>query len=182
MAKKAEVKEDWKETSKISQIVTIVVVAVLVITGMGSMVYSFMAQPTASNSSNSTQAEVKGVIDNSVKLSDNKNMTDTLVMEDIVVGQGDAVVAGDTITVHYTGWLTNGTKFDSSVDRGEPFTTKIGVGRVIQGWDEGMVGMKIGGKRKLTIPASMGYGDRAVSVIPANSTLIFEVELLRIMK
>ena len=169
MAKKAEVKEDWKETSKISQIVTIVVVAVLVITGMGSMVYAFMAPASTK-------------VDNTVNVSNTKSMTDTLVMEDIVVGQGDAVVAGDTITVHYTGWLTNGTKFDSSVDRGEPFTTKIGVGRVIQGWDEGMVGMKIGGKRKLTIPASMGYGDRAVSVIPANSTLIFEVELLRIMK
>ena len=88
--------------------------------------------------------------------------------------------SGQTVVVHYTGWLTNGKKFDSSVDRGQPFKFKIGVGQVIQGWDQGVLSMKVGGKRKITIPPEMAYGDRDVGngLIPANSTLVFEVELL----
>jgi FKBP-type peptidyl-prolyl cis-trans isomerase FkpA len=99
---------------------------------------------------------------------------------DLKVGAGKEAKKGDKVTVHYTGWLTNGKKFDSSVDRGKPFKFTLGAGMVIKGWDEGVAGMKIGGKRKLTIPAKLGYGDRAVGggLIPANSTLIFEVELL----
>lgn len=98
---------------------------------------------------------------------------------DQVVGTGDAAVAGKTVSVHYTGWLENGKKFDSSVDRGQPFSFPLGAGRVIKGWDEGVQGMKVGGKRKLTIPSDLGYGSRgAGGVIPPNATLIFDVELL----
>lgn len=98
---------------------------------------------------------------------------------DQVVGTGDLAVAGKTTTVHYTGWLTTGQKFDSSVDRGQPFSFPLGAGRVIKGWDEGVQGMKVGGKRKLTIPSDLGYGPRgAGGVIPPNATLIFDVELL----
>lgn len=103
-----------------------------------------------------------------------------LKIEDIKVGDGPEVKSGDTVKIHYTGTLTDGTKFDSSLDRGTPFVTKIGVGQVIEGWDKGVVGMKVGGVRKLTIPPSMGYGDQQAGEIPPNSTLIFQVELLGI--
>jgi peptidylprolyl isomerase len=103
-----------------------------------------------------------------------------LIVEDIKLGGGKEVRSGDTIVIHYTGTLQNGEKFDSSVDRGQPFTTKIGVGEVIKGWDEGVLGMKVGGKRKLTIPPDIGYGSSANGPIPANSTLIFELELLEV--
>jgi FKBP-type peptidyl-prolyl cis-trans isomerase len=98
---------------------------------------------------------------------------------DQVVGTGDTAAAGQNVSVHYTGWLENGKKFDSSVDRGQPFSFPLGAGRVIKGWDEGVQGMKVGGKRKLTIPSDLGYGSRgAGGVIPPNATLIFDVELL----
>jgi len=98
---------------------------------------------------------------------------------DLVDGQGARPAAGDSVSVHYTGWLKDGTKFDSSVDRGQPFEFAIGRGRVIRGWDEGVASMKVGGKRKLIIPAHLGYGERgAGGVIPPGATLIFEVELL----
>lgn len=98
---------------------------------------------------------------------------------DQAVGTGEAAVAGKNVSVHYTGWLENGKKFDSSVDRGQPFSFPLGAGRVIKGWDEGVQGMKVGGKRKLTIPSDLGYGSRgAGGVIPPNATLIFDVELL----
>lgn len=102
---------------------------------------------------------------------------------DIKVGAGDAAVAGKPVRVHYTGWLTSGKKFDSSVDHGQPFTFKLGAGEVIPGWDEGVKGMKVGGKRQLKIPASLGYGAQgAGGVIPPNATLIFDVELLAVGK
>ncbi len=101
-----------------------------------------------------------------------------LQYEDIVVGTGASPQAGQRTKVHYTGWLTNGTKFDSSVDRGQPFEFEVGLGHVIKGWDEGVLTMKIGGKRKLIIPPQLGYGARDMGKIPPNSTLVFEVELL----
>ena len=119
-----------------------------------------------------------------VKIDNSTNMaTDSgkLQIEDIKVGTGSAVTAGDTVVMQYTGTLTNGSKFDSSYDHGQAFTTRIGVGQVIQGWDMGIPGMKVGGRRKLTIPPALGYGAAgAGGVIPPNATLIFEVELLEI--
>ncbi|MBI2038357.1 MAG: FKBP-type peptidyl-prolyl cis-trans isomerase [Candidatus Nealsonbacteria bacterium] len=98
-------------------------------------------------------------------------------------GTGQVAKSGDKVSVHYTGWLENGTKFDSSVDRGQPFEFTLSAGQVIQGWDLGVAGMKVGEKRKLTIPADLGYGAQgAGGVIPPNATLIFEVELLDIVK
>lgn len=113
-------------------------------------------------------------------------MAAKLEIKDVVKGKGDAsktAAAGDVVSVHYTGTLTDGKKFDSSVDRGQPFKFILGVGQVIKGWDEGVAGMKVGGKRKLTIPAEMGYGDRgAPPVIPPKATLLFDVELLDVQK
>ena len=102
---------------------------------------------------------------------------------DVVVGKGAAPTAGKQVKVHYTGTLENGKKFDSSVDRNEPFSFTIGVGQVIPGWDQGVMTMKVGGKRKLIIPAKLGYGARgAGGVIPPNATLLFDVELLDVAK
>lgn len=104
-----------------------------------------------------------------------------LKIEDLSEGKGDEVASGKTVTVHYTGWLTNGKKFDSSVDRNTPFKFILGVGQVIQGWDKGVAGMKVGGKRRLTIPSNLAYGDRgAGGTIPPKATLVFEVELLKV--
>jgi len=106
-------------------------------------------------------------------------MQDGLKVEDLAVGSGAEVKQGQRAVVHYTGWLENGTKFDSSRDRGQPFTFTVGAGDVIKGWDEGVVGMHVGGKRRLTVPSDLGYGPRGYpGVIPPNATLIFEVELL----
>jgi FKBP-type peptidyl-prolyl cis-trans isomerase len=106
-------------------------------------------------------------------------VTQGLEMEELKVGTGTEAVSGKNVKVHYTGWLKNGTKFDSSVDRGTPFEFPLGQGRVIQGWDKGVAGMKVGGKRKLTISPELGYGAQgAGGVIPPNATLVFEVELL----
>ena len=105
-----------------------------------------------------------------------------LQYEDLVEGTGPMPKTGQTAQVHYTGWLTNGTKFDSSLDRGQPFAFPVGMGRVIKGWDEGVATMKEGGKRKLTIPAHLGYGAQgAGGVIPPNATLVFEVDLLKVL-
>ena len=102
-----------------------------------------------------------------------------LIVEEVVVGNGALAESGQRVSVHYTGWLTDGMKFDSSKDRGDPFVFPLGAGHVIKGWDQGVAGMKVGGTRKLTIPPALGYGARgAGGVIPPNATLVFEVELL----
>jgi FKBP-type peptidyl-prolyl cis-trans isomerase FkpA len=103
----------------------------------------------------------------------------SLKVDEVKVGTGAEAASGKTVTVHYVGTLTNGSKFDSSRDRGQGFTFRLGAGQVIQGWDKGVAGMKVGGMRKLTIPPEMGYGAGGFPpVIPPNSTLVFEVELL----
>lgn len=104
-----------------------------------------------------------------------------LIIEDLTAGSGDTATAGQSVSVHYTGWLTDGQKFDSSLDRNDPFEFRLGAGQVIPGWDQGVAGMQVGGKRKLTIPPELGYGARgAGGVIPPNATLVFEVELLAV--
>lgn len=111
-----------------------------------------------------------------------KSTSSGLQYWDLTVGTGATATTGKTVTVHYTGWLAkDGKKFDSSVDRGTPFMFQIGAGRVIKGWEEGVAGMKVGGKRQLRIPPNLGYGAQGFApVIPANATLIFDVELLGI--
>ena len=110
---------------------------------------------------------------------DDKNMNGELIIEDIIVGQGAEAVKYSIITVNYTGWLEDGTKFDSSLNTGrEPLRFTLGAGQMIQGFDQGILGMKVGGKRKLTIPPNLGYGSQDKGIIPPNSTLIFELDLL----
>ncbi|MFB3112477.1 MAG: FKBP-type peptidyl-prolyl cis-trans isomerase [Gemmatimonadales bacterium] len=105
-----------------------------------------------------------------------------LYIQDLTVGTGDEATSGATVTVHYEGWLSNGTKFDSSRDRNEPFSFLLGAGRVIQGWDEGVAGMRVGGFRKLVIPPGLGYGVNGFLTIPGNATLVFDIELLEVMQ
>ena len=105
-----------------------------------------------------------------------------LGVQDLVVGTGDIAVQGEKVTVNYVGAFTNGTIFDSSLSRNEPFTFTLGAGEVITGWDQGLVGMRVGGKRILTVPPQLGYGDKDYGPIPGNSTLVFQVELLSVQK
>jgi FKBP-type peptidyl-prolyl cis-trans isomerase len=115
------------------------------------------------------------------KKKENKKME--LIIEDTLVGEGDVAAKKDTLKMHYTGKLENGKVFDSSHNRGEPLKFKLGVGQVIEGWDEGIAGMKVGGKRTLTIPPHMAYGERGAGAsIPPNSTLIFDIELVEVIK
>lgn len=108
-------------------------------------------------------------------------MSDELQVIDIQPGNGKAVVKGALITTQYRGFLEDGSSFDSSYDRGKPFQCVIGTGRVIKGWDQGLMGMQVGGKRKLLVPAHLGYGERSTGAIPPNSNLIFEIELLEVL-
>jgi FKBP-type peptidyl-prolyl cis-trans isomerase FkpA len=155
-----------------NQRIAILVIALLILAGAAVLV--FMASQNKQTENNLAGAG----------LPDTSNLTTTstgLQYKDVIVGSGAEAKPGDTVSVHYTGWLTNGTKFDSSVDRGQPFSFTLGQGRVIAGWDEGVAGMKEGGKRVLVIPSNLGYGTSgAGNVIPPNATLIFEVELLGI--
>lgn len=144
-----------------------VILGVIALVVFGYFVFGFNGQPLPSQDQANTE--------------DIENTPKELVVEDITEGTGEAVKSGDTIKIDYKGTLVDGTVFDSSYDRGEPFETQIGVGQVIKGWDEGVIGMKAGGKRKLTIPPDMAYGEQGVGNIPPNSTLIFEVELIEIV-
>ena len=148
------------------------IVALVILIGVVVLLFKF----------STPNPEVSDITVDKDKSATNSANTQELKIEDIKVGTGSAEVkSGDTISIHYLGTLENGTKFDSSYDRGQPLETQIGVGRVIQGWDQGVLGMKVGGKRKLTIPPDLGYGAQGVgNVIPPNSTLIFEVELVGI--
>ncbi len=148
-----------REAAQRRQKVTIGVIAVLAIAAIAAIVY-FATRPTPESE---TPADVT-----------------ELQIEDLVEGTGPEAKTGDTVSVHYTGWLTDNTKFDSSLDSGQPLQFVIGQGGVIEGWDKGIAGMKVGGKRKLTIPPDMAYGEGGSGPIPPNATLIFEVELMGI--
>ncbi len=142
----------------------------LLITALISSCYLTTAQ--AADASTSSLSTIK-------KASKPMTTESGLIYEDITKGTGATAQAGQMVSVHYTGWLTNGTKFDSSKDRNQAFNFSLGAGQVIRGWDEGVAGMQVGGVRKLTIPPQLGYGARgAGGVIPPNATLVFEVELL----
>lgn len=145
---------------------SILVVGVLALLVFGYFVFHLDGKPQTTEQAATTPSQTAK--DQGLKIVDEK------------IGTGSAVKSGDTVVINYKGTLTNGKQFDSSYDRGTPFTTQIGVGQVIKGWDEGVVGMKVGGKRKLTIPPNLGYGDQDMPGIPANSTLIFDVELVAI--
>lgn len=154
----------------------IIIIAVIIVT---AIVHHTATAPCSTTAAQ--DAKCPGTNDIGTDKSSNKGNTMELQKTDEVVGTGDEAVAGKQVTVNYVGTLTNGTKFDSSYDRNQPFTFTLGGGQVIKGWDEGVVGMKVGGKRKLVIPASLGYGDQSPSPsIPANSTLVFEIELLKV--
>jgi FKBP-type peptidyl-prolyl cis-trans isomerase len=158
----------------------LVVGLVAILIGVG--IY-FLSNKTSANQSLATTVE-EDIIESSAEVVAGEPISpsmEELKIEDIKVGTGTEAVSGKKITVNYSGTLTDGTKFDSSYDRGEPFSFNLGAGEVIQGWDKGFAGMKIGGKRKLTIPSELGYGaNGAGGVIPPNATLIFEVELLKV--
>ena len=164
------------------------VIIFLLILGVAGGIYIFSSRNSQANSENASlptatpfaTIEPSGspVATSSAKI---KTMQDGLQIQDEVVGTGTEAITGKKVTVNYVGTLTDGTKFDSSYDRNQPFSFNLGAGEVIKGWDEGVSGMKVGGKRKLTIPSSLGYGDAGVpGAIPGGATLIFEVELLKV--
>jgi FKBP-type peptidyl-prolyl cis-trans isomerase FkpA len=175
--------------------VAIAVVIALVFLFLGPNILAlFSAYPASSTAAATStqpitqnlQTATTSIMDNSASSNSNAlsgipaNPTQ-LMTKDEVVGTGSEAQVGDTVTVNYVGMLTNGTIFDASANHGTTgFTFPLGAGQVIKGWDEGVVGMKVGGKRELVIPASLGYGNQAVGSIPANSTLVFEIELLNV--
>ncbi len=149
----------------------LLVIAIIIIVLAGT--YLFLG--------NKNENKEKNNINNQNKM-ENKTLESGLQITDEIIGTGAEAKAGDIVSVNYTGTLENGKKFDSSYDRNQPFSFNLGAGQVIEGWDKGVAGMKIGGKRKLVIPPALAYGSQDVGngLIPANSTLIFEVELLGI--
>ena len=133
---------------------------------------------TSTSSTSSTSAEASTTVSSAQEVT----MPSGLKYQDLKVGDGTIAESGMTASVHYTGWLTDGTKFDSSVDSGRPFSFRLGAGQVIRGWDEGVKGMRVGGKRKLTVPPDLGYGQAGTpgGPIPPNATLVFDVELISV--
>lgn len=156
----------------------IIAFLILVVLVLGSY-YLLKKTPTKINQNMNFTQEPQTEKDNLASPSTQEPIID-LKIEDSQIGQGQEVKKGDTVQVHYLGTLTNNEKFDSSYDRNQPFEFQVGAGQVIEGWDQGLLGMRIGGKRKLTIPPALGYGNQPVGSIPANSTLIFEIELIAI--
>lgn len=153
------------------------VLVLLIALGVGGGIYAFSTKSQQEGMVLATATPAGQDLPDSSKLT----TVEELKKEDIKVGTGAEAVTGKLVTVHYTGTLTDGTKFDSSLDRGQPFSFTIGQGDVIQGWDLGVAGMKVGGKRKLTIPSDMAYGDAGVpGAIPGGATLVFEIELLKV--
>ena len=159
---------------------TIFVIGFLILLGIGGGIYIAKTGSNQAFPTSSPTSTIEGAIEGTSTDSAKTKMEDKLITEDVKVGTGAEAVAGRKITVHYSGTFTDGTKFDSSYDRGTPFTFTLGIGEVIKGWDLGISGMKVGGKRKLTIPSSLGYGPNDYQSIPGNSALIFEVELLKV--
>lgn len=162
---------------KISQKEAIAIIAGIALI-VGFVVYGTLGLPTSTLSLNNLNMNTQN--NNTAAEAPTAAPAMQLLSEDLVVGTGTEAVSGKHVTVNYEGKLLNGTVFDSSYTRGTPFDFDLGAGQVIQGWDQGVAGMKVGGKRKLVIPASLAYGDRAIGPIPANSTLVFEVELLNV--
>jgi len=158
--------------------VGVAVVIILIIFGGQGLISSMFGGSNNPSTSATTDINTNNTSNTNIQNTPMQQDSSQLQAQDITVGTGDAAVAGKQVTVNYVGTLQDGTKFDSSYDRGQPFTFTLGAGQVIQGWDMGVAGMKVGGKRKLTIPPAFGYGNQAVGPIPANSTLIFQVELL----
>lgn len=151
--------------------------ALIIIGVLAAFVY--FSQPQAGETNMDSGEAVTGADPNFEVI----KMDSGLEYQDLVVGNGETADSGDTVAVHYTGWLTDGTKFDSSLERGSPFTFTIDRGSVIQGWHEGIRGMKVGGKRRLIIPSDLAYGDDGYAgVIPPKATLIFDVELVEMVK
>ncbi|HUY69867.1 MAG TPA: FKBP-type peptidyl-prolyl cis-trans isomerase [Candidatus Tyrphobacter sp.] len=149
---------------------------ILIAVAIGAAIFVFFGERRAVNKNNQNPVE-------SIKQTkDMPTETNGLQITDEIIGTGAEAKAGDTVTVNYVGTLTDGKKFDSSYDRNEPFSFVLGAGQVIKGWDEGVAGMKVGGKRRLVIPPDLAYGNQSIGngLIPANSTLIFEVELLAV--
>jgi FKBP-type peptidyl-prolyl cis-trans isomerase FkpA len=176
----------WRKRLRLSLLAGILAVVALMATacGAGSPSASTTVAPTdsaasstsAAGAGSSTAAESTGSTAGGTTQSATK-----LEIKDLVVGKGATAKTGDPVTVDYTGWLMDGTKFDSSIDRNQPFAFTIGAGRVIEGWDKGVAGMKVGGTRQLIIPPAMGYGAQgAGGVIPPNATLKFEIKLLAV--
>ena len=194
--------KNWQRYSKItfvkSNLIIGIIFVVIIVAGVGLFIQQQSNQKSPLdnnqtpnlNSQKSTSSPtiqetptptpVQTPVQNSSQSGNIVTMSDGLKFQDLSVGTGAEAKSGDTVAVNYLGTLENGTKFDSSYDRNQPFITQIGVGQVIKGWDEGIPGMKVGGKRKLIIPPALGYGNQAQGPIPANSVLIFEVELVSI--
>jgi len=164
---------------KQSSVFWIVIVVVVIAAGVIGAAIQYSSSPAKNNQAANSATQTQVQTGAQTQTNTNTNMDTELKIEDVKVGTGPAAKTGDSVTVHYTGTFADGKKFDSSLDRGEPFTFTLG-GQVIQGWNEGVVGMQVGGTRKLVIPPALGYGPNDYGPIPGNSTLYFTIELLKL--